>query len=81
MKFEPLTVLWYNEVMLLVPGAEHQQHEGRDFMVAQAFVANAEHAENTIFNDESGRLWRLRNAIQSGFHFSNIILEGVGLSD
>lgn len=79
MNFEPLTVLRHDNNILWVSGAEHAtRSDGTgSFMIAQAYSAQENFPEGTVFVDELGVSWRATEALTDGFYMTGIVLEEV----
>jgi hypothetical protein len=76
-KFEPLTVLYHNNLVLWVAGAQHKTRDdgSGSFLVAQAFGASDAFPVGTKFVDSVGQCWVATSGISSGFFMSGIVLE------
>lgn len=79
MNFEPLTILRKDNNILWVAGAEHDtRSDGTgSFMVAQAYSAQGDFPEGTVFVDELGVFWRVTQGLTDGFYMTGIVLEEV----
>lgn len=77
MDFEPLVTLDRAGDKLYVCGAERDtRSDGTgDFMVAQIFLTDHDFVDNEVLVDELGESWVLRQAAESGFHMTGIVLE------
>lgn len=77
MNFDALVILKRGDDILWVAGAEHEtRSDGTgSFMVAQAYSAQKDFPEGTVFSDQIGGLWKLVEGVAEGFYMTGIILE------
>jgi hypothetical protein len=59
---------------LWVAGGEHEVVDGKDYLVAQSFLATRNHSEGDLVIDEFGQRWRFTKDVNAGFSFDGIVL-------
>lgn len=80
MKLPPLLVFPDPELgfSLWVAGCEHEESEGVDYAVAQAFLARKNFSADESLVDEFGQSWCFTSDVPAGLSFSGIVLRVEG---
>jgi len=76
MRVPPLIVFPDAELgfSLWVAGGEHEVMDGKDYLVAQSFLARRNYSTDDFALDEFGQRWRFTSNVNAGFSFDGIVL-------